>query len=101
MVIFERECPILKELNKVLKTIQGYSITNEEKEKCATHFSILIKCCYGNYCRYSPLSRFIAVQLLETCNVINTLPYVVYDPKDNHRIFGIYEDNRKIRVEVG
>ena len=99
MVIWKKDCPILKELNEALKTISEYSITDEEKEKCMRHFSIL-KCCCGDNCRYSPLSRFVAVRFLKTCSVINALPYVVYG-KDNYRIFGIYENDGRVRAEVG
>ncbi len=100
MVIFKRECPILKELNEALKTMQGYFITDKEKEKCTAHF-LALKICCGYGCSRSLVSQLVTTRLLNSCGVINTLPYVAYDPKDNHRIFGIYEDNGKIRVEVG
>ena len=99
MVILKRDCPVLKELKKALETISGYSITTEEKEKCIKHFSI-VKCCCGYGCSRSLVSQLIATRFLSSCSVINTLPYVVYG-EDKYRIFGIYDDNKGIRVEIG
>ena len=100
MVIWKKDCPILKGLNEALERISEYPITYEEKERCMKHF-LFLKCCCGDHCRYSPLSRLVAVRLRKTCSIINMLPYVRYDPKDNCRIFGIYYEDSKVIIRVG
>ena len=102
MVIWKKDCPILKELNEALKTISEYSITAKEKEECIKHFSIVKSYCeYG--CSRSLVSQLVATRFFNSCSVINALPiiYVLYGKDKHNRIFTIYEDNGGIRVEVG